>query len=97
MPVIDWTIPLGQIANGVILIVGFTIAVLKLYHALDKRTSLSAALASLRLDELERWRLVVRKDMHEVSDVLAGMTVELKRLATVIEERTERRREPRNQ
>jgi len=46
---------------------------------------------SARVEELERWRLTVRQDMHEISDILTNMTSELHRLATLIEERTERR------
>jgi trehalose-6-phosphatase len=45
-----------------------------------------------RLEELEKWRGSVRQDMHEVSDTLEGVRVELKRLATIIEERTRQRR-----
>ena len=45
-----------------------------------------------RVDELERWRGNMRQDMHEVSDVLESVRVELKRLATVIEERTRQHR-----
>jgi len=44
-----------------------------------------------RVEELERWRVNVRTDLHEVSEILTGMTTELKRLATLIEERTDRR------
>ncbi len=46
---------------------------------------------SARVEELERWRLTIRVDMHEISDLITGMTSELKRLSTLIEERTERR------
>jgi len=45
-----------------------------------------------RVEELERWRGAVRTDLHEVSDVLERVNVELKRLATIIEERTRQRR-----
>ncbi len=46
---------------------------------------------SARVEELERWRGTIRADMHEISDCITAMTAEVKRLATVIEERTERR------
>jgi len=45
-----------------------------------------------RVEELERWRGDIRKDMHEVSDALASVGLELKRLGTLIEERTRQRR-----
>jgi hypothetical protein len=44
-----------------------------------------------RIEELERWRLSIRQDMHEISDALESVRIELRRLGTVIEERTERR------
>ncbi len=47
---------------------------------------------SARIEELERWRLSIRIDMHEISDRLEDMSTNLKHLATLIEERTERRR-----
>ena len=50
-----------------------------------------AGVLSARVDELERWRPDVRKDLHEVSDKLETVSNELHRLATLIEERTERR------
>lgn len=46
---------------------------------------------SARVEELERWRIDIRKDMHEISDKLETMTTALQHLTTVIEERTERR------
>lgn len=46
---------------------------------------------SARVEELERWRTDVRKDMHEISDRLEEVGTELRRLTTLIEERTERR------
>lgn len=61
-----------------------------LAHIIFKSGHLAA-----RVEELERWRLDVRKDMHEVSDALEKLNVSVKHLATLIEERTERRREPR--
>ncbi len=44
-----------------------------------------------RVAELERWRGTIREDMHEISDAMFAMSTELKRLATLLEERTERR------
>jgi hypothetical protein len=44
-----------------------------------------------RIEELEKWRTAVRGDMHEVSDELKALTLEVRKLATIIEERTERR------
>lgn len=44
-----------------------------------------------RVEELERWRTDIRRDMHEISDKLEGMGNILKELKIVIEERTERR------
>jgi len=50
---------------------------------------------SARVEEIERWRTTIREDMHEISDILTNMTAELKKLTTLIEERTERRDKPR--
>lgn len=50
---------------------------------------------SQRVHELEEWRKRQHQDMHEISDLLTEIGAELKRLATVIEERTERRIETR--
>lgn len=47
---------------------------------------------SARIDELEKWRNSIRLDMHEISDKLSTVGEELKRLATLIEERTTRHR-----
>lgn len=46
---------------------------------------------SARVDELERWRLDIRRDMHEISDQMEEAGRTLKHLATLIEERTDRR------
>ena len=46
---------------------------------------------SARVEELERWRIDIRKDLHEVSDKLEEMNRTLKELAVLIQERTERR------
>ena len=45
-----------------------------------------------RIEELERWRTSIRQDMHEISDALDAVRVELQRLGTTIEERTNRLR-----
>jgi len=46
---------------------------------------------SARVDELERWRVDIRKDMHEISEQLEKAGNTLKYLTTLIEERTDRR------
>ena len=46
---------------------------------------------SARIEELERWRMSIRQDMHEISDSLEAVRIELRRLGTILEERTERR------
>ena len=46
---------------------------------------------SARVEELERWRIDIRKDMHEISDKLEDVTTALRHLTTLIEERTDRR------
>lgn len=48
---------------------------------------------SARVEELERWRERIHTDISCISEILEKVRVELKHLATVIEERTERRRE----
>jgi peptidoglycan hydrolase CwlO-like protein len=44
-----------------------------------------------RLEELERWRQDMRKDMHEISDQLSQISRQLFSVSTLIDERTERR------
>lgn len=44
-----------------------------------------------RLKELERWRTDMRKDMHEISDRLQTISIQLSGVVTLIEERTDRR------
>ncbi len=46
---------------------------------------------SARVEELERWRITIRQDIHEISEILTNVGNELNRLTTMIEERTERR------
>ncbi len=46
---------------------------------------------SARVEALERWRVDIRNDMHEISDKLTEMTEAMQRLSTLISERTERR------
>jgi hypothetical protein len=46
---------------------------------------------SARVEELEKWRINMRQDMHEISDNLIEVKSGLKELKTLIEERTERR------
>lgn len=44
-----------------------------------------------RVEEIERWRADIRKDMHEISDKMELINNNLMNLSTLIEERTERR------
>lgn len=44
-----------------------------------------------RIEALETWRGTLRNDMHEVSESIQGLAIEVKQLRTLIEERTERR------
>ncbi len=50
---------------------------------------------SSRLHELEKWRDNIRLDMHEISDLIAGIDKKLIALTALFEERTERRNMPR--
>jgi len=43
-----------------------------------------------RIEELEKWRGSIRQDMHDISDRIGAVGEELKRLSTLIEERTSR-------
>jgi len=45
-----------------------------------------------RVEELEEWKLRNRDDMHEISDKLESLAIELKAIHTLINERTEKRR-----
>lgn len=78
---------LGWTAVGVLLTFSIFLA-----NVIYKTGHLSA-----RVEEIERWRTDVRKDMHEISDQIKDMSVSVQNLVTIIEERTERRlsfREP---
>ena len=44
-----------------------------------------------RVESLEKWRADLRHDMHEISEKMGEITEELRRLHTLVEERTERR------
>jgi uncharacterized protein (UPF0335 family) len=44
-----------------------------------------------RVEELEEWKLRMREDMHEISDKLERVAIELKAIHTLINERTEKR------
>lgn len=44
-----------------------------------------------RVEEIERWRINIRQDLHEISDRMEEMNMLIKQLAVLIEERTERR------
>lgn len=50
---------------------------------------------SARVQELERWRVDMRKDMHEISETLQGISRQLAQLTTMVDERTERRHQQR--
>lgn len=49
-----------------------------------------------RVESLEQWRINVRQDFHEVSEKLEELNGAVRHLATVIEERTDRRSAPRD-
>lgn len=63
------------------------IASLNLFYNLGK--------IAARVESLESWRARVRDDMHEISANLGSIGLKLENLETLIRERTERRREPR--
>jgi hypothetical protein len=44
-----------------------------------------------RIDELERWRSDMRRDMHEISEQLQRISRQVSGVETLIDERTERR------
>lgn len=46
---------------------------------------------SARVEGLEAWRVTIRADMHEISDQLEKVGIELQKLSTLIMERTDRR------
>ncbi len=46
---------------------------------------------SARLESLETWRTNMRMDMHEISIKLESISNQISNLATIVEERTERR------
>lgn len=50
---------------------------------------------SSRLEALEKWRDNVRLDMHEISDKLDKLSLQIGNVETLIQERTERRTVPR--
>ena len=43
---------------------------------------------SARVEELEKWRLSMRADMHEISTQMTLVVTEIKGLHTLVEERT---------
>ena len=67
------------------ILVTFAIA---LVHSVFRAGHLAA-----RVEEIERWRISVRLDLHELSSKLEALTVSIKYLATLIEERTARHRQ----
>lgn len=70
--------PISYTIIGILLTLSMFLA-----HIIFKSGHLSA-----RVEELERWRTNIRQDMHEISDKLEELSVSIKHLATVIEERT---------
>lgn len=49
-----------------------------------------------RVEELEKWRVNMRTDMHEISEKIEGMVTSVKNLFVLVDERTERRRNDRD-
>lgn len=47
---------------------------------------------SARIEELEKWRVNIRNDLHEISDRMEHMALAIEGLKTIIEERTDRRK-----
>ena len=47
---------------------------------------------SARVEELEKWRSGMRADMHEISDKMGQVAIELRELYTLFQERTSRRK-----
>lgn len=50
-----------------------------------------------RVESLETWRGTIRNDMHEISDQIAGLSIQVANVETLIRERTDRRNMPREQ
>lgn len=48
---------------------------------------------SARIEALESWRGSIRQDMHEISEKLEAVGVDLRHLTTLIQERTTRHRQ----
>lgn len=79
----DWTISLGQIVNAAILIGGFSLAALKLYHALDKRVTMferdivghAKTLADHAM-RMERWEATLFKVVADLQRVIGRMEVQ---------------------
>ncbi len=68
-------------------LIGVTVTILLAVLALFFRAGHLAA----RIEALERWRITMRTDMHEVSDAITTNGRVLDTLRTLISERTERR------
>jgi hypothetical protein len=68
---------------GISLLITFSIF---LSHVIYRTGHIAA-----RVEALERWRGSVRTDMHEISEKLEVISVEMRGLRTLIEERTDRR------
>lgn len=96
--VFDWTISLGQIVNAVLLVIGFGYAVMKLYHALDKRVSIferdmtgHAKTLADHAVRMERWESTLFKVVADLQRVIGRMEVQQNQ---TWDGRTERRTEP---
>ncbi len=68
-------------------IVGLALSMLIAYGSLAYRLGHQSA----RVEAIERWRVNMRDDMHEISDKISEMTAAMEKLSTLINERTERR------
>lgn len=44
-----------------------------------------------RVEIIEKWKVTMRDDMHEISTILTGLRAEITGLTKIIDERTERR------
>lgn len=49
-----------------------------------------------RIEQLEQWRASIRIDMHEISDQIQDIGRKLATITAMLEERTERRHQPRD-
>jgi hypothetical protein len=78
--------------NVLLALAGALVSLMMFVGTLVFRMGQQSARTEARVTELERWRGSIRTDMHEISDSLELVRIELQRLATMIEERTSRMR-----